>query len=59
MFYFGTPETMKAEVNKVLDIFHGEGIVVGAGCAIPAGAPEANIRAFAEAARAYQFAELL
>jgi uroporphyrinogen decarboxylase len=53
MFYFGTPEKMKAEVNKVLDIFHGEGIVVGAGCAIPAGAPEANIRAFAEAARAF------
>jgi uroporphyrinogen decarboxylase len=53
MFNFGTPEKMRAEVKKVLDTFKGKGIVLGAGCAIPSFAPEANIRAFVEAARAY------
>ncbi|GHV77357.1 uroporphyrinogen decarboxylase [Spirochaetia bacterium] len=53
MFFFGTPAKMAAEVRRVLDFFHGKGIVLGAGCAIPSGAPEANIRAFVEAARAY------
>ncbi|AEF80573.1 uroporphyrinogen decarboxylase [Leadbettera azotonutricia] len=53
MFYFGTPETMSAEVRKVLNCFHGEGIVLGAGCAIPKGAPEENIRTFTKTAREY------
>jgi uroporphyrinogen-III decarboxylase len=64
MFYYGTPEKMRAEVRHVLDTFKAEGnlfaengkpvgIVLGAGCAIPAGAPEANIRAFVEEAREY------
>jgi uroporphyrinogen decarboxylase len=53
MFNFGTPEEMRAEVKKVLDAFNGKEIVLGAGCAIPSYAPEANIRAFVEAARAY------
>jgi uroporphyrinogen decarboxylase len=55
MFYFGTPEKMRAEVRRVLDAFAGEGIVLGAGCAIPKGAPEANTRAFVEAAGTYTF----
>jgi uroporphyrinogen decarboxylase len=51
LFYFGTPDKMKAEVRRVLDIFGGRNIVLGAGCAIPRGAPEENIKAFVEAAR--------
>jgi uroporphyrinogen decarboxylase len=53
IFNFGTPDKMRAEVKNVLNIFGGKGIVLGAGCAIPRYAPEANIRAFVEAARAY------
>jgi uroporphyrinogen decarboxylase len=54
LFYFGTPEKMIAEVKTVLDWFNGRGIVLGAGCAIPKGAPEENIRAFVKAAKEYQ-----
>jgi MtaA/CmuA family methyltransferase len=53
MFYFGTPEKMRDEVLRVLDCFGGTGIVLGAGCAIPQGAPEQTIRAFVETARGY------
>jgi uroporphyrinogen decarboxylase len=52
LFFYGTPDRMRAEVRRVLGIFDG-GIVLGAGCAIPKGAPEENIRAFVEAARSY------
>jgi len=54
MFYFGSPAAIKNETLKVLDCFAGEGIVLGAGCAIPGGAPEINIRSFVETARGYQ-----
>lgn len=54
MFYFGTPETIAAETRRVLNIFQGEGLVIGAGCALPATTPEANIRAFVEAVRSYR-----
>jgi MtaA/CmuA family methyltransferase len=54
LFYFGAPEKMAAEVKQVLDFFGGHGIVLGAGCAIPTGAPEANIRAFVKAANEYR-----
>jgi uroporphyrinogen decarboxylase len=53
VFYFGTPEKMSAEVLRVLDCFGGKGIVLGAGCAIPTGASEANIHAFVKTARGY------
>jgi MtaA/CmuA family methyltransferase len=52
-FFFGTPETMRADVTRVLDAFAATGIVLGAGCAIPTGAPEANLRAFVSASREY------
>ena len=45
-FYFGTPVQMQEETNKVLDIFKGEGLVIGAGCALPSNTSEANIRSF-------------
>jgi uroporphyrinogen decarboxylase len=53
LFYFGTPEAMCAETNRILNLFKGRGIVLGAGCALPPGTPEAVIRAFVETARAY------
>ena len=53
LFYFGNPDSIKAEVLRVLDCFAGEGIVLGAGCAIPKGAPEENIRSFVKTARSY------
>jgi uroporphyrinogen decarboxylase len=54
VFYFGTPELMKAKTNEALDCFRGRGIVLGAGCAIPKGAPEELIRTFVETARLYR-----
>ena len=51
MFYFGTPETIAAETRRVLDIFQGNGLVIGAGCGLPATKPEANIRAFVKTVR--------
>ena len=53
VFYFGTPEQVRAATQQVLEIFHGKGLVIGAGCALPKGTPEANIRAFAETVRAF------
>lgn len=54
MFYFGTPEEMAAETKRILDIFNGEGLVIGAGCALPATTPENNIRAFVKTVRDYR-----
>jgi uroporphyrinogen decarboxylase len=54
VFYFGTPELMRAKIGEVLDSFQGRGIVLGAGCAIPKGASEELIRTFVETARAYR-----
>ncbi len=51
MFYFGTPEQVAEETRHVLDVFQGKNLVIGAGCALPSNTPEANLRAFAEAAR--------
>jgi uroporphyrinogen-III decarboxylase len=53
IFYFAKPGEMVKEVNRVLDCFGGQGIVLGSGCAIPKGAPEENFRAFAETAKNY------
>ena len=54
LFFFGTPDQMRAETQKVLETFQGKGLVIGAGCALPTGTPEANIRAFAETVRTYK-----
>jgi MtaA/CmuA family methyltransferase len=51
IFFYGTPDRMRAEVRRVLNNFGGQNIVLGAGCAIHKGAPEENIRAFVEEAR--------
>jgi uroporphyrinogen decarboxylase len=54
VFYFGTPESMRSKTGHVLDCFQGQGIVLGAGCAIPKGAPEELIKIFVETARSYR-----
>ena len=53
VFYFGTPDEVRAATQNVLTVFGGRGLVIGAGCALPAGTPEANIRAFADTVRAF------
>ncbi len=53
IFYFGTPEIVKVETQRILDIFKGKNLVIGAGCALPAGTPEANLRAFMETVKGY------
>jgi uroporphyrinogen decarboxylase len=51
VFYYGTPETMRRETKKVLDIFSDGGLVIGAGCALPRGVPQENIQAFVDTIR--------
>jgi len=54
MFYRGQPEEIENEVKKVLDCFEGNGIIIGAGCALSPFTPEANIRTFLKAVKSYQ-----
>lgn len=45
----GTPEDVRRETLKILDVYRGNPrLVIGAGCAIPPTAPERNIRAIIE-----------
>ncbi|MCL2126639.1 MAG: hypothetical protein FWH38_00235 [Treponema sp.] len=53
VFFFGSPDSVRKETLRVLDCFAGTGIVPGAGCALPPGVPERNIRSFVETARGY------
>ncbi len=48
-FYSGTPEDVARETEEVLKLFPGGGLVIGAGCALPAEVSEENIRAFCKA----------
>lgn len=54
IFYRGSPDKIKEQVRRVLDYTNGDGIIIGAGCALPALTPEENIRAFVEAVREYR-----
>jgi uroporphyrinogen decarboxylase len=53
VFYFGTPEIVAEETRKVLDLFTSGGLVIGAGCALPAKTPEANLLAFTKTVKEY------
>jgi len=53
VFFFGTPEIVETETKRVLDIFKGENIVIGAGCALATNTPEENIRAFVNTVISY------
>lgn len=46
VFYYGNPESIKSETQRVISIFNNKGLVVGAGCALPHGIPKENIRAY-------------
>jgi uroporphyrinogen decarboxylase len=48
VFFFGTPESVERSTEEVLDLFRdNRGLVIGAGCALPPGVSEENIRSFA------------
>lgn len=53
-FYLGDQEKIKRDVKHVLDYTSGNGIIIGAGCALPTMTPEENIRTFVDAARTYK-----
>ncbi len=48
VFYYGSPKKVREETQKVLLCFGGKGLVIGAGCALPKGTLEENIKAFAD-----------
>jgi len=50
IFYYGTPADVARETDAVLKLFPDGGLVIGAGCALPAEVSEENIRAFCKAA---------
>ena len=54
VFFFGTPEKVAAETQKQLGIFGGRNLIIGAGCALPLGTPDANLRAFSDTVKAYR-----
>ncbi len=54
VFYLGSPEKVAAETQKVLDIFGGRNLVIGAGCAMPKDTSEANLRAFEKTVLQYR-----
>jgi uroporphyrinogen decarboxylase len=49
VFYFGDEELISKETKKILSLFDGVGLVIGAGCALPTGIPRNNIKAFINA----------
>ncbi|MGL6194265.1 MAG: uroporphyrinogen decarboxylase family protein [Thermoguttaceae bacterium] len=55
VFCHGTPEIIRKNTETVLDIFtensNTNGLVIGAGCALPAETPSGNIRVFIETVR--------
>ncbi|MBF9017293.1 MULTISPECIES: uroporphyrinogen decarboxylase family protein [unclassified Oceanispirochaeta] len=48
-FYFGSPKEVEKITKDVLRLFPEGGLVIGAGCALPQGVGEDNIRAFCRA----------
>jgi uroporphyrinogen decarboxylase len=53
VFCFGNESTVRAATQNVLDCFQGRGLVIGAGCALPAETPPENIKTFVETVRNY------
>ena len=50
----GTPESVEAKSRELIDLFADTGrFILNAGCAIPATAPEANLRAIVRAAQSW------
>ncbi|MDR2641852.1 MAG: uroporphyrinogen decarboxylase family protein [Planctomycetaceae bacterium] len=57
VFCFGNEATVRETAQNVLDLFQGCGLVIGAGCALPAETPPENIRTFVNTVRSYRFSE--
>ncbi|MDR1480703.1 MAG: hypothetical protein LBJ00_17400 [Planctomycetaceae bacterium] len=55
VFCFGNEAMIRETTQNVLDIFQGRGLVIGAGCALPAETPSENIKTFVKTARNYRF----
>ncbi|MDR1291381.1 MAG: hypothetical protein LBK06_09270 [Planctomycetaceae bacterium] len=55
VFCFGNEATVRESTQKVLDIFQGRDLVIGAGCALPAETPPENIKTFVNTVRSYNF----
>ena len=54
LFVEGTPDQLKEEAKKCLDVAEGEArYVAGPGCQIPLGAKIENIKAFTQACHEY------
>ncbi|NCU25306.1 hypothetical protein EOM86_01135 [Candidatus Nomurabacteria bacterium] len=53
VFYYGTPEKVRNETFEMLRTFRGKGLIACSGCALPAGTPEENIRAFVKTVKEY------
>lgn len=53
VFCLGSPAKVTDETQKVLDLFPSGGIVIGAGCALPAETPEANMRSFSNTVKSH------
>jgi len=53
VFCLGTPDTVAKETKRVLDVFSGKNLVIGAGCALPPDTPEENIRSFVRTVKEY------
>ena len=50
-FCFGNEQTIKEKTIQVLETFQGQGLVIGAGCALPAETPTENIKTFVRTVR--------
>jgi len=51
IFCFGTEQSIVTATNELLDMFATGGLVIGAGCALPAETPTENIAAFVKTVR--------
>ncbi|MDR3196941.1 MAG: uroporphyrinogen decarboxylase family protein [Planctomycetaceae bacterium] len=57
VFCFGDELAVRTTTQNVLDCFRGYGLVLGAGCALPAETPPENIKTFVHTARNYRIPE--
>jgi uroporphyrinogen decarboxylase len=53
VFFFGTPMDVVEKTKDVLRCFPDGNLVIGAGCALPPGIPEDNIKAFVNTVRCF------
>jgi len=54
VFCLGSEQAVVAATNELLDLFSDGGLVIGAGCALPAETPTENIAAFVKTVRDWQ-----